>query len=64
MSVVVAETVLEVAAPLNDLGAALGTAIGLSIVLFKDGLVVQRLPEEGEIVVELGRAADVAAVSA
>ena len=64
VSVVVAETVLEVAAPLNDLGAALGTAIGLSIVLFKDGLVVQRLPEEGEIVVELGRAADVAAVSA
>ncbi len=49
----VGEAVLEAAVPLGALGTGPGTTIGLSLVLFKDGLVVQRLPEEGEIVVEL-----------
>ncbi len=60
----VSETVLEAAVPLSDLGADLGTGIGLSVVLFKDSLVVQRLPEEGEIVVQLARVAEVEAISA
>lgn len=56
------DTVLEAAASFDVLGTVLGDQIGLSVVLFKDGLVVQRLPEEGEIIVQLAQAAETQAV--
>ncbi len=62
--VVASETVVEGAVPLNDLDVGLGASVGLSVVVFKDGLVVQRLPEEGEIVVQLRHGAEVETVSA
>jgi alpha-amylase/alpha-mannosidase (GH57 family) len=62
--VVAAEAVLEAALPLDELGSGLGNSLGISIVLFKDGLVVQRLPEEGEIIIELRHMAEAEAVSA
>lgn len=49
------ETVIEAAVPLETLGMALGMPMGLSVVVFKDNLVVQRLPESGEVVLELAR---------
>ncbi|MHB1162392.1 MAG: glycoside hydrolase [Chloroflexota bacterium] len=55
--VVADETVMEAAIPLETLGTGLGTLLGLSVVLFKDNLVVERLPEEGEVVLELSRVA-------
>lgn len=51
--VVADDTVMEVGVPLAALDVGLGATLGLSLVVFKDGLVVQRLPEEGEVVVEL-----------
>ncbi len=51
------DTVVEGAVPMEALEMGLGTAMGLSIVVFKDNLVVQRLPEEGEIVVDLAQVA-------
>ncbi len=57
------DLVQEISGPLEDLGIGLGDAIGLSLVLFKEGLVVQRLPEEGEIVVELKRVDETAPAS-
>lgn len=51
------DTVVEVAIPLEALGVGLGAILGLSVVVFKDNLVVQRLPEEGEVVAELSRVA-------
>lgn len=47
------DTVLEIAVPLESLGADLGTTLELSLVVFKDGLMVQRLPEDGELILEL-----------
>ncbi len=47
------EHVVELAVPFDQLGVGLGGHLGLSVVLFRDGLVVQRLPEEGEVVVDL-----------
>ncbi|HEX2987374.1 MAG TPA: glycoside hydrolase family 57 protein [Chloroflexota bacterium] len=49
----VTENVVELAVPLEQLGVGLGARLGLSVVLFREGLVVQRLPEEGEVVVDL-----------
>ena len=51
------DTAVEAAVALEALGMELGTPMGLSVVVFKDNLVVQRLPEEGEIVVDLARVA-------
>jgi len=48
----VGETALDLAVQLDALEMGLGSVAGLSLVLFKDGLVVQRLPEEGEAVIE------------
>ena len=50
---VVSDTVVELAIPFDVLDAGLGATMGVSLALFKDGLVVQRLPEEGEVVVQL-----------
>ncbi len=49
------DTVVEAAVPMDALEIELGMPVGLSIVVFKDNLVVQRLPEEDEIVLELSR---------
>ncbi len=57
LRVVADDTVVEASVPLEALGMGLGIPMGLSIVVFKDNLVVQRLPEEGEIVLDLARVA-------
>ncbi|HEX9016182.1 MAG TPA: glycoside hydrolase family 57 protein [Chloroflexota bacterium] len=64
LRVTAGETVREISVPLDALATGLGNAIGLSLVLFKEGLVVQRLPEEGEIVVDLKPVSETASVSA
>jgi len=53
IGLVVAENVLEVAIPLDMLGIGVGSSLGLWVVLLRDNLVVQRLPEEGEVVIDL-----------
>ena len=55
--IVADDTVVEAAVPMDALEIELGMPVGLSIVVFKDNLVVQRLPEEDEIVLELSRVA-------
>jgi len=50
----VADTVVGLAVPLELLGVGAGALLGLSVALFREGLVVQRLPEDGEVVVDTG----------
>ncbi len=50
---VVGETVIEAAVPLENLGMKPEMPAGLTVVLFRDNVVVQRLPEEGQVVVVL-----------
>ena len=39
--------------PLAPLGLGPNSRLGLSLALFRDGIVVQRLPEEGEIILDI-----------
>ncbi len=63
-TVVARDGIVEVAVPLDGLRVGLGDTVGLSVVLFKEGLVVQRLPEDGEVVLELSPAAETVSVTA
>ena len=64
VEVVAFDAIIEAAVPLGDLGAGLGSIVGLYVVLFKDGLITQRLPEEGQVIVQLMQAGEAESVSA
>lgn len=48
-----AEIVLEMGVFLAPLGLGPNSRLGLSLAIFRDGIVVQRLPEDGEIILDI-----------